>query len=268
MEFTGDGKAAWATGEKTVWRPTRNWNGYMPVSILAISWWRHQVETFSTLLALCAGNSPVSGEFHTQRPVTRSFDGFFFICAWVNGWVNNREAGDLRRYRAHYDVTVTIQIIDTSVFCMVYTNPRVNEVNLRGVLNIGRYNDKQQSEDHVHYFFDVPHFHYIDNRHKSVWHIHVIYKAPLDNFPNPECLFTVTDDYGTTEPRIMIGNYGIGYSAGPRLSRDIRSNDMNSLCAISMNQTGINIKPYLHPSKRFSKSMVTVEISNGASSCS
>ena len=41
------------------------------------SWWRHQMETFSTLLALCAGNSPVTGEFPAQRPVMRSFDGFF-----------------------------------------------------------------------------------------------------------------------------------------------------------------------------------------------
>ena len=41
------------------------------------SWWRHQVETFSALLAICAGNSPVTGEFPTQRPVTRSFDVFF-----------------------------------------------------------------------------------------------------------------------------------------------------------------------------------------------
>ena len=31
---------------------------------------------------------------------------FSFICVWINGLVNNREAGDLRRYRAHYDVTV------------------------------------------------------------------------------------------------------------------------------------------------------------------
>ena len=46
------------------------------------------------------------GEFPTQRPVTRSFDVFFFICVWINGWVNNREAGDLRRYQAHYDVIV------------------------------------------------------------------------------------------------------------------------------------------------------------------
>ena len=41
------------------------------------SWWRHQMETFSALLALCAGNSAVTGEFTPQRPVTRSFDVFF-----------------------------------------------------------------------------------------------------------------------------------------------------------------------------------------------
>ena len=41
------------------------------------SWWRHQMEICSALLALCAGNSPVTGEFPTQRPVTRSFDVFF-----------------------------------------------------------------------------------------------------------------------------------------------------------------------------------------------
>ena len=41
------------------------------------SWWRHQMETFSALLALCAGNSPVTGEFHAQRPVTWSFGVFF-----------------------------------------------------------------------------------------------------------------------------------------------------------------------------------------------
>ena len=40
-------------------------------------WWRHQMETFSALLAICAGNSPVTGEFPTPRPVTRSFDVFF-----------------------------------------------------------------------------------------------------------------------------------------------------------------------------------------------
>ena len=41
------------------------------------SWWRHQIETFYTLLAICAGNSPLSGEFPTQRPVTLGFYVFF-----------------------------------------------------------------------------------------------------------------------------------------------------------------------------------------------
>ena len=44
---------------------------------LFIPWWRHQMETFSALLAICAGNSPVPGEFPTQRPVTQSFDVYF-----------------------------------------------------------------------------------------------------------------------------------------------------------------------------------------------
>ena len=41
------------------------------------SWWRHQMIFFSLLLAFCAGNSPVTGEFPAKRPVTRSFDVFF-----------------------------------------------------------------------------------------------------------------------------------------------------------------------------------------------
>ena len=65
------------------------------------------METFSALLAICAGNSPVPGEFPAQRPVTRSFDVFCDL-RLINGWVNNRKAGDLRRYRAHYDVMVML----------------------------------------------------------------------------------------------------------------------------------------------------------------
>ena len=165
------------------------------------------MEIFSALLSICAGNSPVAGEFPAQRPGTRIFDIFFdlrlnkrlskqrrgcwfekllrllwrhrnvnlmaevwdvyyayffadedhvitdpysplivsndvikwkhfpcywpfvrgihrspvnsphkgqwcgvlifsLICAWMNGWVNKREAGDLRRHEAHYNVIV------------------------------------------------------------------------------------------------------------------------------------------------------------------
>ena len=42
-----------------------------------VPWWRHQMETFSALLTICAGNSPVPGEFPPQRPVTQSFDVLF-----------------------------------------------------------------------------------------------------------------------------------------------------------------------------------------------
>ena len=40
-------------------------------------WWRHQMETFSALLAIFAGNSPITGKFPAQRPVTRSYDILF-----------------------------------------------------------------------------------------------------------------------------------------------------------------------------------------------
>ena len=64
------------------------------------------METFSALLTLCVGNSLVSGEFPSQKPMTQSFDIFFDLSLKKNGWVNIREAGDLRRHRAHYDVIV------------------------------------------------------------------------------------------------------------------------------------------------------------------
>ena len=47
-------------------------------------------------------NSPHKGQW-------RGALMYSLICAWINGWVNNREAGDLRRHRAHYDVTVILQ---------------------------------------------------------------------------------------------------------------------------------------------------------------
>ena len=58
------------------------------------------------LLAICAGNSPVPGEFPTQRPVTRSFDIFFDLRLNKRLSKNNRETGDLRCRRSHYDIKV------------------------------------------------------------------------------------------------------------------------------------------------------------------
>ena len=44
---------------------------------LEAAWWSHQMETFSALLAICVGHSPVPGEFPAQKPVTRSFVFFY-----------------------------------------------------------------------------------------------------------------------------------------------------------------------------------------------
>ena len=65
------------------------------------------METFSALLAICG---------HRWIPSTKASDAelwWFFICAWINDWVNNREAGDLRRHRAHYDIIVTSRLRQT-----------------------------------------------------------------------------------------------------------------------------------------------------------
>ena len=59
------------------------------------------METFSALLAICAGNSPLPGQW-------RGALMFSLICVWIYGLVNNREAGDLRRHGAHYDAIVMI----------------------------------------------------------------------------------------------------------------------------------------------------------------
>ena len=70
----------------------------------SISWWRHQMKTFSALLAIYEGNSPMTGEFPPQRPVMRSFDAFFDLRlntplnkqSW--GWWFETPSRSLRRH--------------------------------------------------------------------------------------------------------------------------------------------------------------------------
>ena len=50
------------------------------LSNIGETWWCNQIETSFALLAFCAGNSPVPGEFPSQRPVTRSFGVFLDLC--------------------------------------------------------------------------------------------------------------------------------------------------------------------------------------------
>ena len=71
----------------------------------------------SSLLAICAGNSPVP-VIYPHKGQWRGAFMFSLICVWTNGWDNNREAGDLRRYRAHYDVIVMSTSCDTDLSWM------------------------------------------------------------------------------------------------------------------------------------------------------
>ena len=57
----------------------------------SVSWRRHHMNTFSALLAICAGNSPVPGDFPAQRPVMRSFDVFFDLR--LNKWLSKHSWG-------------------------------------------------------------------------------------------------------------------------------------------------------------------------------
>ena len=130
----------WSDAENvSVWRIRTDYRRYVSCVLNAL--WRHNVGMFSELLALWEGNpwwsvdvtvlprnvmmtssngnifrvtDHLCGEF-TGSPANFPHKGqwrgalmFSLICARINGWVNNREAGDLRRNRAHYDVIVMI----------------------------------------------------------------------------------------------------------------------------------------------------------------
>ena len=72
--------------------------------------------------SICRVTGPLCGEFtgHRWIPPTKASDAelwcFLLICAWINAWVNNREAGDLKRHCAHYDVIVMSSIENTYLY--------------------------------------------------------------------------------------------------------------------------------------------------------
>ena len=72
-----------------------------------ISWWRRKWKYFLRYWPFVRGihQSPVKSPHKGQW---RGALMFSLIYTWMDGWVNDREAGDLRRHRAHYDVTVMI----------------------------------------------------------------------------------------------------------------------------------------------------------------
>ena len=87
--------------------------------------WCGSHKIFKSMMTSSNGNifpvtGPLYGEFTGKRvysPHKGKWRGalmFYLICAWINGWVNNREAGDLRRHRSHYDVIVMICVFHIS----------------------------------------------------------------------------------------------------------------------------------------------------------
>ena len=88
------------------------WNGKLTILKMILQWgtllnhddvikWEHfpHYWLFVQGIHWSPVNSPHLGQWHRALM-------FSLICAWINGWVNNREAGDLRRHHAHYNVTV------------------------------------------------------------------------------------------------------------------------------------------------------------------
>ena len=78
------------------------------LSVYTVSMTLSNGNIFRVIGHLCGGihRSPVNSPHKGQL---RGALMFSLICVWINDWVNNREAGDLRRYPAHYDVTVIIK---------------------------------------------------------------------------------------------------------------------------------------------------------------
>ena len=99
------------------------------------------METFSTLLALCAGihRWPVNSRHRGQW---RGALMFSLICAWINVWINNREAGDLRRHCTHYDVNVMMNRLlhihnktkETRTLCIFLEIYAINPMRAHGPL--------------------------------------------------------------------------------------------------------------------------------------
>ena len=81
------------------------------VSYVQLNMMTSSNENIFALLAICAGNSPHQGLLRRA---------LMFSLIWINGWVNNREAGDLRRHRAHCDVIVLLLWTLMFFHCRIY----------------------------------------------------------------------------------------------------------------------------------------------------
>ena len=109
--------------------------------------WKHFPRHWPFVLGIHRSpvNSPHKGQW-------RGALMFSLICGWINGWVNNREAGDLRRHRAHYDVS---------------------EMNYhwkcQNVLWVMRSRIPERKMSHIWMFMQL--FHYSTTQIYQIWHL-------------------------------------------------------------------------------------------------
>ena len=112
----------------------RSYDG-RPFWIIPSAWWRHQMETFSALLVICAGNSPVTGEFPAQRPALLSFDVFFDLR--LNKRLSKQSCGWwFETPSRHHDVFVMHQKYFTQDPLWKKTNKEGNVPNVYAVMSV------------------------------------------------------------------------------------------------------------------------------------
>ena len=106
---------AWSTTRKSL--PWPAWHWQILFHQIDIETFCHEIIQIIHLMVTSSNGNifrvtdPSWGEFtgHRWNPLKGQWRGalmYYLISAWINGWVNNYEAGDLRRHRAHYDITV------------------------------------------------------------------------------------------------------------------------------------------------------------------
>ena len=108
---------------------------------------------------------------------------FSLICVWINNWVNNREAGDLRRYRAHHDVTVMNKFNNT----MVKPDPWLLRTNHKLTCHwiTIRVNTSRPRRNGRHFADDILKCIFLN---ENVWipieiSLKFVPKGPIDNIP-------------------------------------------------------------------------------------
>ena len=95
------------------------------------------------MLVSCVRHDDVIKWKHFPSPVNSPHKGrwrgalmFSLICVWINGWVNNGEAGDLRRYRAHYDVTLMVFMCCGVCHCVRFSHELEHEHYKLSVMSV------------------------------------------------------------------------------------------------------------------------------------